>query len=274
MLGALIGAGASLLGGFLGQKQQNKMADKNIALQREFAQSGIQWKVEDARKAGIHPLYALGANTHSFSPVSVGSDLGSGIANAGQDIGRAMDATRSGSDRLTAFQKTVQDLSLQKMGLENELLASQIAKLRTTGSPPPMASPEDRMLLDGQAQSLAANDRVAKAFDLVETKPLQRTASDPSRPYQEAGAINDLGFVRTKDGYMPVQSNDAKQRLEDDLIGDLAWSLRNRILPSIGANQTPPNVPVGKGYRRWQFHPLYQEYRRTKDYPFFGEWFE
>lgn len=57
---------------------------QNNATQREFAQNGIQWKVEDAKKAGIHPLYALGASTASpsfaFQPTgSVQADFGAAV---------------------------------------------------------------------------------------------------------------------------------------------------------------------------------------------------
>lgn len=65
-LGSIISAGASLVGGILGNKSNQKIAEQNAALQKEFAQHGISWKVADAKRAGIHPLYALGSNGISF----------------------------------------------------------------------------------------------------------------------------------------------------------------------------------------------------------------
>jgi len=193
MIPALIGAGASLLGGLINRSSQNEAnqvnataAANNIALQKEFAQSGIQWKVEDAKRAGIHPLYALGANTASFSPVSVGhsadTSLGSAMASAGQDISRSLNATRTQPERDAAFTKTVQDLSITKMGLENELLGSQIAKMRASINPPmpsigPFVAgeenkPEDRPVLGiggvrhrtdpGSANAQSFEDRYAE----------------------------------------------------------------------------------------------------------------
>lgn len=150
MLGSLIAAGSSLLGGILGQKSQEKNAQKQYEQQKEFAQSGIQWKVEDAKKAGIHPALALGAQPASYSPVQVGSDLSTGLMAAGQDISRAIDTTRTASSRLTAFDQTVQSLTLQKMGLENELLASQVAKVKQQVGPP-MAGSD--YLIPGQTSS-------------------------------------------------------------------------------------------------------------------------
>lgn len=135
MLGELISAGANLIGGFFNRqsqneynKQQMQIAQQNMALQREFAQSGIQWKVQDAKAAGLHPLAALGAQTSSFSPVSVGGsapqlDLGS----FGQDIGRAVKAAMSANDRAAQDEATARRLSLEKAGLENDILRTELA---------------------------------------------------------------------------------------------------------------------------------------------------
>lgn len=150
MLGNLISAGANLLSGFMGSKaneearnltQQN--AANNIKLQKKFAQEGIRWKVEDAKEAGIHPLFALGAQTHSFSPQSISfspdNAMASSVANMGQDISRAVNSTRTSGERIDAFTQTAQKLALEKGALENQLLASQIKRLQVSANPP-MAS--------------------------------------------------------------------------------------------------------------------------------------
>lgn len=45
-----------------------EMAAQNEALQREFAQMGIRWRVEDAKAAGLHPLFALSGGGAAYSP--------------------------------------------------------------------------------------------------------------------------------------------------------------------------------------------------------------
>lgn len=126
----------------------NSISGKNEArhqerLQREFAQNQIQWKVADAKKAGIHPLYALGAPTMSYSPTSVGG--AEAMPDMGQDISRALGAGMPKEGQITAFDAAVQDLTLKKFGLENELLASQIARnkaeLFSKPSVPPVTLP-------------------------------------------------------------------------------------------------------------------------------------
>lgn len=51
------------------------------AMQREFAQNAIQWRVNDAKAAGLHPLFGLQGNNATFSPSAVvgGSGEGSSI---------------------------------------------------------------------------------------------------------------------------------------------------------------------------------------------------
>lgn len=163
MLGALIGAGAQLAGGLLGMKSQDKankaaeqQNERNIALQKEFAQSGIQWKVKDAEAAGVHPLFALGANTTSFQPSSVGGGAAdfSFLGEAGQNIGRAIDSTRSTPATALALQATKTQIA--GLELDNELKkVSLMSALRTAGvgQHPGLPGAHDIYPLPGQASS-------------------------------------------------------------------------------------------------------------------------
>lgn len=137
---SLIGAGSSLLGGILSGNQSEKNAEmqarerqQDRELQKEFAQNSIRWKSADALAAGISPYYALGAPTASYSPVSIGdgpiSGIGKGLSDASQDLGRAAGAAMSQEERDDVAKKSA-SLNLEKAGLENELLKTQIAKMR------------------------------------------------------------------------------------------------------------------------------------------------
>lgn len=64
-LGSVIGG---VIGGGLNYFSQQKANEENIKAQREFAQNSISWKVEDAKRAGVHPLAALGASGYQASP--------------------------------------------------------------------------------------------------------------------------------------------------------------------------------------------------------------
>jgi len=141
MLGTLISAGASLIGGLIGNQQKQQGQEREIELQKEFAQNGLRWKVEDAQRAGIHPLAALGSSGAQYSPVGLGdNDTAASFSSAGQDISRAIDNTRTAPERLGAVGAKMQALSLDRASLENDLLRAQILDITRPRSPPfPMA---------------------------------------------------------------------------------------------------------------------------------------
>ncbi len=49
-------------------RRQQQMNERNYQAQKEFAQNSIQWRKQDALRAGINPIYALNANGANFSP--------------------------------------------------------------------------------------------------------------------------------------------------------------------------------------------------------------
>ena len=98
-ISALIKAGGSLLGGLFGKSSQ----DKATALQEDALKKGIQWKVADAKKAGIHPLFALGAQTNMPSAIA-GNPIGDAIANAGGAIAQGI--TNKQASNMVAEQHT------------------------------------------------------------------------------------------------------------------------------------------------------------------------
>lgn len=64
---------ASLASNLYNSKFQRQNARKALQHQIAYDKNGIQWRVNDAIQAGLHPLYALGANAQSavqnmFSP--------------------------------------------------------------------------------------------------------------------------------------------------------------------------------------------------------------
>ena len=113
--GSLITAGAGLAGGMLGRSdnlqalhQQLAMHKADQELQHAFATQGVRWRVADAQAAGVHPLFALGAQLPSGSPSGTGvvamgesrsERLGRSLAEAGQHVGRAVAAQETADQR-------------------------------------------------------------------------------------------------------------------------------------------------------------------------------
>lgn len=132
--GPLIGAGASLAGGALASKasasQAAYVSDMNYKQAKEFAQNQIQWRVADAKKAGIHPLAALGASIYQGSPTAVGADtsgLGQGLSEMGQNISRAIDSYQTRADRAKEQEK-LEKLNDLRMNLEIKKYQADLAE--------------------------------------------------------------------------------------------------------------------------------------------------
>lgn len=264
--GAVLGGSlGSSLGGILDSQSeaalQREMAERNISLQREFAQNGIRWRVEDAERAGLHPLYALGAQTQSYSPVSIGSSGPSAlehVSNMGQDITRAVASTRTQSEReLSQLQLQSARLDIEGKALDNQMRASQLQKLQG-GTPlqtnkPAMPSPDNFIPGQGGTPSL------------MQVNPVRRGHSQTGSPHQEAGWRHDLSFTRTKTGLSPIKPESIAESMEDDTTGNLVWAWRNRVLPNFGnRDAVPAQSQLPPGFTSWQWSFKNQEWVPVK----------
>lgn len=237
----------------LNREAANDLNEKNERLQREFAQHGLRWKVEDAKAAGLHPLYALGGQGATFSPLTAIADQGTpsptlDLAGLSQNITGAMARTSTGQE------KQMQQLQLQSMQLDvegktidNQMRATQLRQLQTGPN-----FPGSDNFIPGQGNSG------------MKINPAERTQSAPGRPAQEKGWVPDVGYARTDTGLTPVPSKDVKERIEDQLVPESMWAARNYILPNIGKGEKPPKSMLPKGYNDWYWDPSRQEFRPTR----------
>lgn len=115
LIGGGINAASSIAGGLINRMfdDNDKQWERNYNAQKEFAQNSIQWRVQDAEKAGIHPLYAIGGQMPGYTPSSAFSNdsMGEAIAQAGNAFGNAMG-----------------QIGLINARLQNEKLETEIAK--------------------------------------------------------------------------------------------------------------------------------------------------
>lgn len=250
-------AASSLVGNWMtgerekdNQKAQLALAQQEYEKQKEFAQSGIQWKARDALAAGIHPLAAIGAPTSSYSAqtFSLGtSGLGSGLSAAGQDIGRAVNATMSSKDRESAASKAAEALTLERGQLENDLLrtqiASQSAKLTQAGGTPAMPSLSDKKLLDGQANSGDLPISLAKkpkdrpklfmGGDVVQTDPKTSNAEEYEDRYGDEGPVSwlpPIGIAWNDFKHNVGSGNLTREKFTDWFVRQLKWIDRSTDL--------------------------------------------
>lgn len=251
MLGALIGAGATLAGGFLNSRSAEKNAEKQAALQREFAQKGIQWRAADAEKAGISKLYALGANTASYSPVSVGGGIGDALSTAGQNIGRSIDATASPAGRGGRMATEIAATQLEGLKIDNDIkradLLSRTVTANQPGQPPALLNSETTPLVPGQGNSAIKLER-----------KLQPGRS-PGDPHVSVGVSPEIDMYRTRHGFTPEVPSELGEAQESQPLAAMQWFIRNKILPAFSqAHRTYPyEAPPGQV---WKFNPLFGEY--------------
>lgn len=111
--GSLISAAANIFGGNAAADAQKEAAALDFKRQMMFAQNQIQWRSEDAKAAGIHPLAALGMGGSQYTGLASSSDpRGAGIAAAGNNIGKALaaasvDTTKAQAELLRAQTQAV-----------------------------------------------------------------------------------------------------------------------------------------------------------------------
>lgn len=254
-----------LASGLMGDHSQRRANERNEQLQREFAQNGIRWRVADAEAAGLHPLAALGASPISFSPSIVGdAPMASAVSNMGQDISRAITATRTNTERRLAA------LSIERGELENAVLRKQLNE--PVG--PPFPAPDYwGMGMPGQGNY---NGRGTPVM--------------PGTPYEDQSMLPDVTYSRTASGGLhPVMPSQLSESLEaDEFLGGLDWSLRNKLAPAVASiwnrgwgklfNKQidygkPSRQRLPKGAVDWEFHLTDRSWHPvwSKDRNYLGE---
>lgn len=258
MLGSILGAVGSVASSLLGKSSADKQAEKQARLQKEFAQSGIQWKVEDAKKAGIHPLYALGANTISYQPQSIGGS-GLDLGAMGQNIGSAIDNTRSVGAKADALSTSLLATQIEGAKIDNEIkkteLASKIATTHPTGIRPGLPSEATTGMLDNQGNAITVDGPTIKNQTRVDV-------AARSAPHSLPVTAPDVTTSRTAlGGYAPSIPPEQAEALESDRIGYYLWMMRNRVLPNF-VDMPPPFIQDRKPHEAVYFHVPTQEWRR------------
>lgn len=219
--GAAIGAGAKLFGGIGSFFTGNSAQKREYERQKEFAQNGIQWKVADAKKAGLHPLYAIGAQGASYSPQStVGTDFGLG------DIGQGLTdfASRYKSPKERAheqwYNKTTQLLQIRNQELQNDYIQQQIRESEARIA----QQPGNPVSFAGTGNSRALG---MPSQPLVQIKPDEVVAGAPDRPQAEAGLKRDIFFVSDEDGNLtPYPSQNVSDYVSESTWDNVWWKIR------------------------------------------------
>jgi len=209
---ALIGAGSSMLGGFMGGKgMSNKEAFTKMQEQAYISRTEIPLRIQAYKDAGIHPLYSVGGSTFTPSmvtpePGASRSNMADAVSSAGQHLGRAAAAYQTTEER--AYTKASQTLSLENQALQNDLLRSQLTSIHTPTNPA-FPSASSLYAVPGQGDT-----RQLSGFD------------------NEGGA--DASVSSSRNGSLAVvPSTSVKNRIEDMIIPEMQWYMRQLLAPKI-----------------------------------------
>lgn len=161
MFGSIAGAIGGLIGGHNDREFSRAQSAADRAFQKEVFQNQYQWKAEDAKKAGLHPLAVLGGGSYSASPSSQPSpsSMASSLGKLGEGIGDAVTAYMSKDEiaKAAAEEKAKADRRDEAQG---RLLDAQTeyysalaleASRRALGHTAPMAN--GREVMKGQTDS-------------------------------------------------------------------------------------------------------------------------
>lgn len=221
------------------------------ALQREFAQMGLRWKVADATAAGLHPVYALGGSGATFSPSSivmpfgstnqvasqgsaphaeapraissqsVAPDVSSWMARMGQDLGRAISAL------MDPYQRALQQAELAgraaatyKDQAQGDYWAGRAKMLQTTqgANPFPPTGPTVQYSGDQTLGTTSQNPSIVGTTDTYQYKADQPTSA---ASFDNSRTARSHPFWRqyriTKDGFsMLLPAGSEPQEIFED----------------------------------------------------------
>lgn len=210
-----ISAASSILGGMF-QRKSDKRAQARLDARDD---SKYQRATVDAKKAGLHPLFALGSGGVSAPPQAVG---GSTYQRAGDAVGRAASTAYSQyaatkSPTLSEYDRNMQALNLANMTRQNQLLdleliskSAGVPGAAPSGMPLPTGTMDDMKSLEGLIQPEASIVRTTQ-----KDQPHKSAGENPA--FMQVNFGPDLGGSWN----VPWSEEGPKEALE----GPTGWTL-------------------------------------------------
>lgn len=215
--GTAIGAGVGLLGGILSNQSHEGQASKGYASQREALQNSIRWRVADAKAAGIHPLYALGAPSMNISPITYEDKIGPAVSEMGQSVPNLMRGSATALDKAMEFQNWRLALAQgDKTEAEADYYKALAHKAWQEGkSVASVPNGLGIMSEDGQNPEAAGQG-------MVELKAAENISHKKGMAYSAAG-VNPNYEVRMLDNGLPMILPLAQGDSMEETIGEMSF---------------------------------------------------
>lgn len=178
----------------------------------------IQRRVADAKKAGLHPLYALGASSSpSSQPIVMTDSIGPSLNQAGQNISTAINRMGSADDRLkTILENKLLDSQIGETDARKNLIIAQQAQMNQANQNDLGTQPEIRNSLAPGGQ---APNPPGTAF--VENKPSVVTSSKTGNENVRAG-MNPMYEERWMAPGFPIMLPVAEGESPEELLSEMS----------------------------------------------------
>lgn len=194
----------NFVGGLMNMNNQNKLAQRQENLQREFAQNSIQWRVNDAKKAGIHPVAALGSQGISYNPSYVGGDNFGGS--------QASISTSTGDKEINELNKRL--LTAQVRHAEAEATSAEMANL-------PKSQNVGGVLFGASQTKGALTNQTGVGHS---ASPTSMPGQASVNPYGVAEVNNAVNFTKNTDGSLSLMpSQDVQDLVSESMLERLRW---------------------------------------------------
>lgn len=182
-----------------------KLAQDQFQFQKDYVKNRLQWQVEDAKKAGLHPMAAAGLSATSFSPVSTSSiaqqPLDYSFVN---DLGQSLDyAATKGKSRPEQAQMI--KLQLRGLELDNEYKQAQIDSLKADTLASSIAS--NQALESPASPSLSTSNLIGGQGDAPIKQVPDEVIMSGGNPSVTAGTHPLWAHARSGDFTVPVLSD-------------------------------------------------------------------
>lgn len=215
MLGSLLSTAANFASGLFNSNKQAK-------LQKEFAQNAISWKAADAERAGISKVFAMGAPTHSYQPVSTGTDfsaLGNAIDNTIKGQGGPHSTT---SGKLSGISSELAAAQLDGIKIDNDIKRAELASKINIATQPGAGG-----ILDN---SVTAGPEGVKSKKEI-------SPGSPDASHKSFGLAPEVDMYQGPGGgFIPQVPQQLQEAFENDWWSLYQWRLRNKLLPFYSRN--------------------------------------
>lgn len=232
--GGLAGAALGGMGSGMGGAGGTKPYTKHLT-------HGIRWKVEDAKAAGLHPLFAMGASVGSPVMQATGQDqTGSMIGGAleGMAQHQAQQSAAARQAPIEAAAVRAQNASAQRDEAEAALLNSQ--RMRLTQD-----------LQNRPAQAAAALALARRDPDAVAAARAAGAERDPARPLETRSAAGRLAVTPGRSTMQEIEEEHGAIAAEGQLFLNFLNDLGRKFGKSIHDNIRAKKLGAGEAGRKW-----------------------